>query len=128
MKDLRFQALETKRQAAAVLAAAFTFLPISVLSSCMALPLPGYGGVIYLPQGRVDLPREASLQACATAVRKAAASGSPAAAGKFQAAGPASQTGGLAANVLGVCSAPDGGRHLVLLDDIQPGLQGQAER
>jgi hypothetical protein len=92
---------------------------ILLLAACVMLPLPGYGGVIYLPQGRVELPRETSLQACAAAVRAAAASDNPAVLGRFQAMPSVS---GLTGNVLGVCSGSDGVRRLVLPDDIQPGV------
>jgi hypothetical protein len=91
-----------------------------LLGACVMLPLPGYGGVIYLPSGKVELPREMSLDACAAAVRAAATSGDPASSGRFHAmALPPPSLG----NVLGVCSGPDGARHLVRPDDIQPGLQ-----
>ncbi len=91
-----------------------------LLGACVMLPLPGYGGVIYLPQGKVELPREASLDACAAAVRAAAGSDSPATLGRFVAM-PSLRD--LTGNVLGICSGPGGARHLVLPDDIQPGMQ-----
>ncbi len=95
-------------------------LTAALLSACVMLPLPGYGGAIYLPRGKVELPREASLEACATAVRSAATSDNPAAMGRFQAMSPALPALG---NVMGICSSPGGARHLVLPNDIQPGLQ-----
>lgn len=91
----------------------------TLFAACAMLPLPGYGGIIYLPRGKVELPREASLEACAAAVRSAAAADNPAALGKFQALPAVSPALG---NVLGVCSGPNGARHLVRPDDIQPGL------
>jgi hypothetical protein len=60
-----------------------------------------------------------SLDACAAAVRAAATSGDAASAGRFQAMASSPPSLG---NVLGVCSSPDGARHLVLPNDIQPGL------
>ena len=101
-----------------MLRVALGVLSVITLSACMMLPLPGYGGLIYLPQGKVELPREASLDACAAAVRAAARADDPGAMGRLVVLpSPADLTG----NVLGVCSGPDGARHLVLPDDIQPG-------
>jgi hypothetical protein len=72
----------------------------------------------------VELPREMSLAACAAAVRTAAQSTSPAAFGQFQ---PMPSPADLTGNVLGVCSGPNGVRHLILPDDIQPGTSILAE-
>jgi len=93
-------------------------LTAAFLTACVMLPVPGYGGVIYLPRGKVELPREASLEACAATVRAAARSDAPATMGRFQAMLLPPPSMG---NVLGICSAPDGARHLVLPNDIQPG-------
>jgi hypothetical protein len=81
-------------------------LSAGMSAGCVVLPLPGYGGIIYLPQGRVELPRELTLEACAAAVR--AATPEP--------------LSGLGGDILGVCAAPDGARHLVRPGDIQPGV------
>ncbi len=102
---------------------AVAIVAASLQAACVMLPLPGYGGVIYLPRGRVELPREMSLEACAAAVRAAANAEDPKASGSFQPMPSASLSMG---NVLGVCSGPGSDRHLVRPDDIQPGLQTSA--